>query len=74
MLDSTSGADALVVEMAQRFAQDRLSPHAAAREKAGAIEADIIAEMGELGFLGATTPAAWGGSEIDAVTYALMLE
>jgi alkylation response protein AidB-like acyl-CoA dehydrogenase len=74
MLDSTSGADTLVVEMAQRFAQDRLAPHAAAREKAGAIEPEIIAEMGELGFLGATTPADWGGSEIDAVTYALMLE
>ncbi|GAN77466.1 acyl-CoA dehydrogenase family protein [Acidisphaera rubrifaciens] len=74
MLDSTSGADTLVVEMAQRFAQERLAPQAAAREKAGRIEPEIIAEMGELGFLGATTPAEWGGSELDAVTYALLLE
>ncbi len=30
--------------------------------------------MGELGFLGATTSAAWDGSEIDPITYALLLE
>jgi len=29
---------------------------------------------GELGVLGATTPAEWDGSEIDPVTYALLLE
>lgn len=74
MLDSTSGADTLVVEMAQRFSRERLAPQAAAREKAGRIEPEIIAEMGALGFLGATTPADWGGSELDAVTYALLLE
>lgn len=74
MLDTAQSADTLVIEMARRFATDRLAPHAAAREKAGRIEPEIIAEMGELGFLGATTPEAWGGSEIDAVTYACLLE
>jgi hypothetical protein len=44
-----------------------------ARE-AGAIEPDIIRELGELGVFGATTPAQWDGSEIDPVTYALLLE
>jgi butyryl-CoA dehydrogenase len=74
MLDHTGGADALIVETARRFATDRLAPGAAAREKAGAIEPDIIREMGELGFLGATTPEEWGGTAIDAVTYAALLE
>jgi butyryl-CoA dehydrogenase len=74
MLDHAAEADSLVIETARRFAQDRLAPRAADREKAGCIEPEIIREMGELGFLGATTSAAWDGSEIDPVTYALLLE
>ena len=64
----------LVIDMARRFATERLAPGAAAREKAGAIEPEIIRELGELGIFGATTPAQWDGSEIDPVTYALLLE
>src|SRR5271155_5113384 len=67
-------ADPLVLEMAHKFVQERLAPGAAAREKAAAIEPEIIAELGGLGFLGATKTAAWDGSELDAVTYALALE
>jgi butyryl-CoA dehydrogenase len=67
-------ADTLVIDMVRRFAQERLAPHAAAREKAGRIEPEIIRELGELGVFGATTPERWGGSEIDPVTYALVLE
>ncbi len=73
MLDY-AGADMLVVDMARKFAAERLAPGAAAREKAGRIEPEIIAELGELGFLGATTSAQWGGSELDPVSYALALE
>jgi butyryl-CoA dehydrogenase len=74
MLDSPFAADTLVVDMARKFAAERLAPHAADREKAKRIEPEIIAELGELGFLGATTSAEWGGSELDAVTYAMVLE
>jgi butyryl-CoA dehydrogenase len=74
MLDSPFAADTMVVDMARQFAEERLAPGAAAREKAKRIEPEIIAELGELGFLGATTSAAWGGSELDAVTYAMALE
>jgi butyryl-CoA dehydrogenase len=68
------GTDSLVIDMARRFATERLAPGSAAREKAGAIEPEIIRELGELGIFGATTPAQWDGSEIDPVTYALLLE
>jgi butyryl-CoA dehydrogenase len=70
----TTGADTLVIDMVRRFAQERLAPHAAAREKAGRIEPEIIRELGELGVFGATTREQWGGSAIDPVTYALVLE
>ncbi|HUB16781.1 MAG TPA: acyl-CoA dehydrogenase family protein [Acetobacteraceae bacterium] len=66
--------DTLVIDMVHRFAQERLAPEAAAREKAGRIEPEVIRELGELGVFGATTPERWGGSEIDPVTYALVLE
>src|SRR3954467_11819057 len=66
--------DTLIIDMIRRFAQERLAPLAAEREKAGRIEPEIIAELGELGGFGATTPARWDGSEIDPVTYALALE
>lgn len=68
------GGDALVIDMARKFATERLIPGAAAREKAGRVEPEIIAELGVLGILGATTPAAWEGSDLDPVTYALLLE
>jgi alkylation response protein AidB-like acyl-CoA dehydrogenase len=67
-------ADTMVIDMVRRFAQERLAPHAAEREKAGRIEPEIIRELGELGVFGATTPERWGGSELDPVTYALVLE
>jgi butyryl-CoA dehydrogenase len=66
--------DTEIVDMVRKFAQDRLAPHAAAREKACRIEPEIVRELGELGILGATTPAEWDGSEIDPVTYAMLLE
>jgi alkylation response protein AidB-like acyl-CoA dehydrogenase len=66
--------DPLIIDMGRKFSTERLAPLAAAREKAAAIEPEIIAELGELGILGATTPAEWDGSEIDPVTYALLLE
>ena len=73
MLEYTD-ADDLVVETARRFAQERLAPTAAAREKAGRIEPEIVRELGDLGFLGATLSAAWGGSELDSVSYARVVE
>ena len=75
MADSSSQyGDSLIIDMVRKFSQERLAPLAAAREKAGRIEPEVIAELGELGIFGATTPAEWNGSEIDPVTYALVLE
>ena len=73
MLDHTD-PNALIIETARRYAQERLAPTAAAREKLGRIEPEILAELGEMGFLGATNSADWGGSEIDYETYAQVIE
>ena len=66
--------DSIIVDMVRKFSQDRLAPFAAAREKAARIEPEIVRELGDLGILGATTAAEWDGSEIDPVTYAMLLE
>ena len=73
MLDHTD-PDALIIETARRFAQERLAPTASAREAAGRIEPEIIAELGEMGFLGATNSSDYGGSEISYETYAQVIE
>lgn len=73
MLDTTD-PNHLIIEAARRFAQERLAPTAAAREKAGRIEPEIIREIGEMGFLGATNSAEWGGSEIPYEAYAQVVE
>ena len=73
MLDHTD-PDALIIETARRYAQERLAPTASAREAAGRIEPEVIAEIGEMGFLGATNSSDWGGSEISYETYAQVIE
>ncbi len=73
MLDTTD-PNALIIDTARRFAQERLAPTADAREKAGRIEPEIIRAIGEMGFLGATNSSEWGGSEIPYETYAQVIE
>ena len=63
----------LIRDTARDYAQTRLAPTAAAREKAGRIEEDVIRELGELGFLGMTIDPDWGGAGADYVSYALAL-
>lgn len=63
-----------LTETAGRFARDRLAPGYRARELAGCIEREIVAEMGELGFLGPELPEEFGGLGLDCVTSGLLLE
>lgn len=65
---------AMVREMARRFAEDRLAPMAAERDRNHAFPAAEVAEMGELGLMGMIVPEDWGGSGTDFVAYALALE
>jgi butyryl-CoA dehydrogenase len=64
----------MVRDMARQFAQERLAPGAAERDRTGRFPAEELREMGELGLLGMVVPEEWGGSGTDAVSYALALE
>lgn len=61
-------------DAARAFAQDRLAPGAAARDRDHAFPRAELTEMGGLGFLGMLVPEAHGGSETGMVAYALALE
>ncbi len=73
MLEATED-DTLIVDTARRFAAERLTPSAAAREKSGRIEPEIVRALGALGFLGATTSPDWNGAGIATETYARIVE
>ncbi len=68
-----SEEQAMIRDMARQFAQDRLAP-ANGFEAEGGFPPAILAEMGELGLLGMTVPAEWGGAGVDMVSYVLALE
>ncbi|KAB2715271.1 acyl-CoA dehydrogenase family protein [Brucella intermedia] len=61
-------------EAARQFAQERLAPGAAARDREHAFPRAELTEMGELGFLGMLVSEEWGGSDLGTVAYALALE
>lgn len=64
---------AMVADTARAFAREVLAPGAAARARAKAIEPEVLAGLGRLGFLGMTVPEEIGGVGADYVSYALAL-
>jgi butyryl-CoA dehydrogenase len=66
-------AQELVRDTARDFARHQLAPHTRQWEADGAFPHDVLAQMGNLGFLGMTVPEALGGAGLDYVSYALAL-
>lgn len=71
MLDETQ---TLIRDTARQYAQEKLWPTAAAREKEKLFPKSIVRELGELGFMGMLVPEEWGGAGADHVAYAAALE
>jgi len=63
----------MIRESAARFAEERLAPNSRKWEAAGAVDADTLHDMGQLGFMGMTVPEAYNGAGLDYVSYALAL-
>lgn len=51
-----------------------LAPRAAAFDAAGAIDPDVVDDLGRRGLLGASIPSAYGGGEADATTLGRICE
>ena len=73
LLDSQLSDDERAVrEAARAYCQDRLAPRVLQAFRQEDTDLAIFREMGELGLLGCTLPAAYGGSGLNQVSYGLV--
>jgi alkylation response protein AidB-like acyl-CoA dehydrogenase len=61
-------------DLARRFADEVVAPQAPRWDREHTFPKDVLAQMGELGLLGACIPADHGGAGADFVAYVLALE
>ncbi len=61
-------------QQVERFASERVAPHAAEIDERAAFPLEIVREAAALGLLGLTVSRTWGGAERDYVSYAVALE
>src|SRR5258707_2364859 len=58
----------------ERFAAEIVAPRAALIDKTGEYPSDVMHAAASEGLCGVTIPKAWGGLELDYVSYALAIE
>jgi butyryl-CoA dehydrogenase len=63
----------MIQSMVRQFARNVLSPTAAERDRTRRFPRKNLKQMGELGLMGMTIPAEYGGAGTDTVSYALAL-
>ena len=63
-----------VRETARGFAQKEVAPHARAWDEEERFPSEIVPKLGELGFLGIRIPEEYGGSGLDTLAYAIIVE
>ena len=64
----------MIRDTAREFAQNEVAPSAIERDIKGEFPAEIVAKLGELGFLGMMVSPEWGGAGLDAVSYVVAME
>lgn len=64
----------MIYEMCRKFSEEELSPHAGKWDKAHEYPKDAIGQMADLGLMGLNVSAENGGSELDALAYAIAME
>jgi alkylation response protein AidB-like acyl-CoA dehydrogenase len=64
----------LVRDTVRAFVEAEVLPHAREWDRAEAMDRAIVGKLAELGILGATLPAEYGGMGLDTVTYCLVTE
>ncbi len=64
----------MIQETARRFAEAELVPNAAHLDQTSEYPVENFKKMGELGFMGLIVPAEYGGTFIDTISYAIVIE
>src|SRR5881296_4769976 len=63
-----------VRETARKFADEVVAPRARGLDENEEFPADIVKQMGELGFMGLPYPEEYGGAGLDTLCYAIAVE
>ena len=71
---SLSEDQELLRDEVRRFAEERIRPGVAERDRKHEFPVDIFKEMGEMGLLGMMVPEEHGGAGLDALTYCIAME
>lgn len=64
----------MIKEAAREFAEKEIKPVAAKLDEEAEFPAEIIAKLGELGFMGMMVPERYDGAGLDAVSYVIAVE
>ncbi len=64
----------MIRDMVREFAEKEIEPVAAELDKKKEFPRNIIKKMGQLGLLGISVPAEYGGAGADSVSYAIAIE
>ena len=70
--DQLSEEERMIRDSAREYAQSKLMPRVKEAYRKETLDRDVIHEMGQLGFLGPTTPEKYGGAGINYVSYGLV--
>lgn len=71
---SLSEDQELLRDEVRRFAEERIRPGLAERDRKHEFPVDIFKEMGEMGLLGMLVPEEYGGAGLDPLTYCIAME
>ena len=71
---SLSEEQIMIQEAAREFAQNELLPGVIERDEAQRFPTEQVKRMGDLGFMGMMVAPEYGGSGLDTVSYALVME
>ncbi|MFQ5915195.1 MAG: acyl-CoA dehydrogenase family protein [Nitrospinota bacterium] len=69
-----SESQRLIRDLAREFAQQEVAPRASELDREEKFASDLMARMGELGFMGVAVPQELGGAGADNLAYALVVE
>lgn len=64
----------LLIEQVRAFAQSEIAPKAKEIDETGRFPTEIVTQLSEMGLMGMMVPEAYGGSGMDAVSYAMAME
>ena len=71
---SLTDENRLVQQSARAFAEAEILPHIREWDEKGEVHREVFGRMGELGFLGAPIPEAYGGAGMDYISFAILCE